>query len=115
MIYLLSFILSIALTSLSYFIGSQILTEGILYWEAIIIGFSVVALGALVEKFGAPMWLIVLTPFPVGMFLLYFFLQESIFIWFVTYLITLTIYTLIHLIMSYFFRFHSLIPAWKLS
>lgn len=113
--YILSFLLSIVLTSLAYFIGGYVLTSGIAFWEAILIGSSVVAIGAFVEKMRAPMWLIILTPFPVGMILLYLLLKEPFVIWLLTYLIILTIYTIIHVFMSYFFRFHSLIPAWKLS
>ena len=54
-------------------------------------------------------------PFPVGMLLLYLFLRRPLYIWFITYLTTLSLYTLIHILVSYFSHFHSLIPAWKLS
>jgi hypothetical protein len=113
--YIVSFILSIVLTSLSYLIGSQFIVDGLPIWHAAVIGISVVSLGALTEKLGAPIWLIVLVPFPVGMILLYIFLNTTLSEWFLTYTITLALYTVIHVIMSYFFRFHSLIPAWKLK
>jgi len=113
--YFLGFILSIILTSLSYFFGGLIINHSIAFWQALVIGASVVSLGALAEALGAPIWLIVLIPFPVGMFLLYIFLNESAQIWFLTYIVILVLYTVIHVIMSYFFNFHSLIPAWKLS
>ncbi|WP_230501176.1 hypothetical protein [Sutcliffiella rhizosphaerae] len=113
--YLVNFILAISLTGFSYFIGSFLLSKGLPLWQALIIGFSVVSLGALMEALGSPIWLIVLVPFPVGMLLLYFFLNTTIPQWFITYSTTLLIYTVIHIPMSYFFQFHSLIPAWKLS
>lgn len=113
--YLLNFILAVSLTGFSYFIASMILDHNLLPWQAFVIGFTVVSLGALTEYLGAPIWLIVLVPFPVGMILLYLFLQTPISPWFMTYVLTLFIYMLIHIPMSYFFRFHSLIPAWKLS
>ncbi|MBS4202276.1 hypothetical protein KHA93_21935 [Bacillus sp. FJAT-49732] len=113
--YAASFILSILLTSLSYFFGSHLLKNGIAFWQALLIGASVVSLGAITEAFRAPIWLIVLVPFPVGMFMLYYFLGKPLHIWFLTYLTILAIYTVIHVAMSYFFKFHSLIPAWKLS
>ena len=113
--YAVDFMLAIILTALSYDIGSILLSDGIDFWQALLIGFSVVSLGALTEALGAPIWLIVLVPFPVGMILLYLFLSESVGQWFLTYLTTLSIYTVIHMVMSYFFYFHSLIPAWKLS
>jgi len=113
--YFLSFALSIVLTSLSYFLGSLFVSNQIAIWQALVIGSLVVSLGALTEAFHAPIWLIVLTPFPVGMLLLYLFLNKPLHTWFITYITILAIYTIIHVIMSYFFEFHSLIPAWKLS
>jgi len=113
--YALDFILAIVLTAISYDLGSLIIGNGIAIWQALLIGFSVVSLGAITETVGAPIWLIVFVPFPVGMILFYLFLDASVGQWFLTYLTTLTIYTVIHIVMSYFFYFHSLIPAWKLS
>lgn len=113
--YYFDFLLAIVLTALSYFIGSFLLKNGLSAFHALIIGASVVSLGAITEALKAPMWLIILVPFPVGMTLLFLFLKESVNTWFMTYLLTLAIYSVLHLIMSYFFHFHSLIPAWKLS
>lgn len=115
MVYFFHFLLAILLTALSYFVGSRIISSGMAIWQALIIGLSVVSLGALTEALGAPIWLIVLVPFPVGMLLLFLFLHEPLHIWFFTYLITLALYSVFHVIMSYFFSFHSLIPAWQLS
>ncbi|WP_050183215.1 hypothetical protein [Domibacillus robiginosus] len=113
--YFFDFALAISLNGFSYYTASLIVSSGIPFWQALLIGFSVVPLGALTEALGSPMWLIVLVPFPVGMLLLYLFLNAGVSQWFLTYLITLIIYTIIHILMSYFFKFHSLIPAWKLS
>ncbi|WP_299745677.1 hypothetical protein [uncultured Rossellomorea sp.] len=113
--YLFDFFLAASLKGLSYYIESFVLSPGLAIWQAFITDLSVVSLGALTEALGSPMWLIVLVPFPVGKFLLYSFLQESVPQWFLTYLLTLAIYTVIHIPMSYFFNFHSFIPAWKLS
>lgn len=113
--YYFDFVLAIVLTSLSYLIGSLLLKNRLSAFHAIIIGTSVVSLGAITEALKAPMWLIILVPFPVGMILLFLFLKESVKTWLKTYLFTLAIYSLLHVIMSFFFNFHSLIPAWKLS
>jgi hypothetical protein len=113
--YFISFLLATLLTALSYFMGSLLIRNGIAIWQALIIGVSVVSLGAITESFGAPIWLIVLIPFPVGMFLLFLFLNKPLDTWFLTYLTTLALYSVIHVVMSYFFQFHSLIPAWRLS
>lgn len=113
--YFTSFLLATLLTALSYFLGSLLIRNGIAVWQALIIGVSVVSLGAITEAFGAPIWLIVLIPFPVGMFLLYLFLNKPLDTWFLAYLTTLALYSVIHVVMSYFFHFHSLIPAWRLS
>lgn len=113
--YFINFVVAILLTSLSYFFGSRIMTNGISFWQALMIGAAVVSLGAITEAVGSPIWLIILIPFPVGMLLLFLFLKQPLLTWFLTYLITLALYTIIHMIASYFFHFYSLIPAWKLS
>ena len=113
--YYFDFLLAIILTALSYFIGSFLISNGLSVFLALIIGISVVSLGAITESLRAPMWLIILVPFPVGMILLYLFLDEPLLTWLITYFITLAIYTVIHVFMSFIFKFHSLIPAWKLS
>lgn len=113
--YLFDFILAVSLNGFSYYIASFFLNNELAIWQALLIGLIVVSLGAITEALGSPMWLIVLLPFPVGMLLLYLFLDATVTEWFLNYFLTLTIYTIIHLPMSYFFKFHSLIPAWKLS
>ncbi len=113
--YYFDFFLAILLTALSYFIGSTLLSNGLPIWQALIIGATVVLLGAITEALKGPMWLIILVPFPIGMLSLFLFLNEPWLTWLLTYSITLAIYSVIHVIMSLFFKFHSLIPAWKLS
>lgn len=113
--YFLSYLLAVVLTSLSYFLGSLFMQHSIGVWPALLIGISVVSLGAVTEALRSPVWLVIFIPFPVGMVLLYLFLKEPLHFWLITYLIILLLYTMIHVFMSYFFHFHSLIPAWKLS
>ncbi|MED3622851.1 hypothetical protein [Neobacillus thermocopriae] len=113
--YFIRFVLAILLTSLSYFLGSHLMNHALSLFQAFIIGISVVSLGSITEAIGAPIWLIVALPFPIGMTLLYLFLDQPFLTWLFTYLIILGLYCIIHMIMSYFFKFHSLIPAWKLS
>jgi hypothetical protein len=114
MSYFISFVVAVILTALSYFIGSLLAKNKIDFWKAFVIGGSVVSVGAITEALGAPIWLIVLAPFPVGMILLYVFLQKPLKTWLITYITTLLFYTIIHVIVSFFFDYHSLIPAWKL-
>ncbi|MED4455524.1 hypothetical protein [Metabacillus fastidiosus] len=113
--YYFDFLLAILLTSFSYYLAGLFISNGLAAWQAFIIGFSVVSLGAITEALKSPIWLIILIPFPVGMLLLFLFLNSALLTWFISYVITLGIYTIIHLLMSFFFKFHSLIPAWKLS
>ncbi|MBM7716592.1 hypothetical protein MHB50_18920 [Siminovitchia sp. FSL H7-0308] len=112
--YVLKLLLAILLTSAAYFLGDAIIAHKLFIWQTIVIGATVVLAGAFVEKIHAPMWLIIITPFPIGMTLLYVFLNETTYTWFITYALTLFIYVIIHVIASSLFRFHSLIPAWKL-
>ncbi|KAB8138683.1 hypothetical protein F9U64_03440 [Gracilibacillus oryzae] len=115
MYYWISYIIAILLTALSYYTGSKIVKKEMTVLQALIIGTSVVSVGALTEFLGAQIWLIVLMPFPVGMILSYIFLKTTLIRWLGTYLFILFLYTIIHIIVSYFFQFHSLIPAWHLS
>ncbi|WP_231514845.1 hypothetical protein [Oceanobacillus salinisoli] len=84
MSYIISFTIAILLTALSYFFGSSLITNAISIWKALIIGISVVSIGAITEQIGAPKWLIVMMPFPVGMLLLFLFLNQPLHIWFFT-------------------------------
>ena len=113
--YYFDFLLAVVLTSLSYFVGSCLFSNGLSLLHAFIIGSAVVLLGAVTEALKAPIWLIILVPFPIGMIILFLFLDEPVQIWFITYLMTLAFYSVIHVFLSFFFKFHSLIPAWKLS
>ncbi|SER04906.1 hypothetical protein SAMN04487944_10144 [Gracilibacillus ureilyticus] len=115
MSYWVSYVIAILLTSMSYYIGSKILKMNLGIVQSLIIGTTVVSLGVLTEYSGAPIWLIVLVPFPAGMILSFLFLKTSFLKWLRTYMFILFLYTIIHIIVSYFFQFHSLIPAWHLS
>ena len=112
--YFVGLLLAILFTSLAYFLGDIFLFHMLSWWQPLIIGASVVLLGAMVEKLQAPMWLIIITPFPVGMFLLLWFMDWNLSKWFYTYCLTLGIYIVLHIVLSALFKFHSLIPAWKL-
>lgn len=111
----MSFVAAMALTALCYFLGSFFTRNPIAIWQAAVIGIAVVSLGAATEALGAPLWLVVLIPFPVGMTLLYVFLGRGFTPWIITYVVTLGIYTLIHILASALFDYHSLIPAWRLG
>ncbi|XOQ15921.1 MAG: DUF2651 domain-containing protein [Shouchella clausii] len=113
--YIISLLTAILLTSFAYFLGDFFLEQALAIWHPLLIGASVVVLGAVVEKLRSPMWLIIVTPFPIGMTLLFLFLKSTWPVWLLTYVLTLAIYVIIHMIASSLFRFHSLIPAWKLS
>lgn len=114
-IYLLKLMFAILLTAFAYFLGDFIVMNKLFMWHALVIGAAVVLAGAFVEKIQAPMWLIILTPFPIGMVLLYILLGENVLTWFITYAITLAIYVILHIIASSLLHFHSLIPAWKIG
>ncbi|KAB2331113.1 hypothetical protein F7731_18705 [Cytobacillus depressus] len=109
------FLLAIIFTSLSYFLGDRTLFQQIHWVHPLIIGTSVGSAGALAEKLHAPMWLIIVLPFLIGMGLLLSFLDWNVFEFLCTYILTLFYYTILHIILSKFTNFHSLIPAWKLN
>lgn len=78
------------------------------------IGFSVVVTGVLIEKLNFSMWVIITIPLLLGMTLLLFFFAWQWKPWFQTYLVTWVYYLAVHILLSYTFKFDSLIPAWKL-
>ncbi|GAK02840.1 LOW QUALITY PROTEIN: hypothetical protein JCM19037_1105 [Geomicrobium sp. JCM 19037] len=113
--YALHFLVAVLLTAFSYYSGSLIVTDEHFVWQSLVIGFTVVSMGALTEKLGAPIWLIVLMPFPIGMSLLFMFLGELVGVWPLHMPLRSRFITILHMFVSYLFHFHSLIPAWKLS
>lgn len=106
--------MAIIFTSLSYYFADRTIYRYLVWWQPLLIGTSVVAAGALVEKLNAPMWLIIVIPFPIGMILLMWFFNWSIQRWFFTYSLTLVYYVILHIVLSWGVKFDSLIPAWKL-
>ena len=112
--YTCSFIFAVLFTSSAYFLADFTLFQYLHWMHPLLVGLSVVTAGALAEKLNSPMWLIILLPFPIGMGMLLAFLNWDIPSWLATYTLTLIYYTLIHMTLSRFFNFHSLIPAWRL-
>ena len=112
--YVISYFAAIIFTAITYFFADITLFNKLIWWEPLVIGAVVVTAGALAEKFKAPMWLIILLPFPLGLGLLFTFLNVEVINWLFTYCLTLAYYTILHILISKFLKFHSLIPAWKL-
>ena len=113
--YVFVYAAAVVLTALAYLAGDLTLHRRLAWYEAGLIGFAVVTLGALAERLGAPLWLIIATPFPVGMGLLYLLMGAGVREWAVTYALTLVYYVVVHVLASRFVGIHSLIPAWKLG
>lgn len=114
MSYFISLIVAIFFTSLSYYLSDLTLFKKLGWWQPLLIGITVVLLGAFVEKIGASMWFIILLPFLVGIIILLSFYNWNIALGLYTYSLTLVYYVVLHVLLSYIFKFDSLIPAWKL-
>lgn len=112
--YVISYFGAILLTAFTYFFADITLFNKLIWWEPLVIGAVVVTAGALVEKIKAPMWLMIFIPFPFGLGFLFYFLNVEVIDWLITYSLTLVYYTILHILISKFLKFHSLIPAWKL-
>ncbi|HET7521763.1 MAG TPA: hypothetical protein VFJ73_00425 [Bacillales bacterium] len=113
-IYFFGYVLAILFTGLAYYLGDVTLYRELSGWQPFLIGFAVVTAGVLMEQFRAPIGLIVITPFPIGMLLLLYFFQWNVLPWIYTYFLSLGYYMVLHILLSAGFRYDSLMPAWKL-
>lgn len=113
MTYVGGMIIAILFTALSYFLSDRTLYKRLHFWQPLMIGLVVVIAGALADLLHAPMWLIIIIPFVLGVGLLWSFLRmRKVLIY--TYVLTWVYYSVFHIILSSVFKFDSLIPAWKL-
>jgi len=113
--YIISYIVSVVFTSLSYVLSDVTLYNELSLWQPFVIGFTVVTVGAAIDKMKAPMLLIIIVPLFIGISLLYIFFDGKLVPWMVTYLVTWVYYAVFHVIFSYFFKIDSLIPSWSLG
>ena len=104
---------AIFFTALSWGLGFYIVDKKIYIFESAAIGCLVCLLGYSVQLLGAPIWAVVAAPIPLDILLLWYVLRKPRKMA-VAYVCIWAIYIVLHIILSAWLHYDSLIPAWKL-
>jgi len=105
--------IAILLTALCWGFGFYVADKRVYIVAPLAIGCLVCPLGYALESLGAPAWGVVAGPIPVDVLLLWYVLRKPQKM-LVAFVATCTVYLLMHIPLSAFLRYDSLIPAWKL-
>ena len=104
---------AIFFTALSWGLGFYIVDKKIYIFESAAMGCFVCLLGYSVQLLGAPIWAVVAAPIPLDILLLWYVLRKPRKMA-VAYVCIWAIYIVLHIILSAWLHYDSLIPAWKL-
>jgi hypothetical protein len=105
--------IAILCTAFSWALGFYIADRKAHVFASLAIGCFVCLLGYSVASLGAPVWVVVAAPVPLDLLLLWYVLRQPRKM-IVAYPTIWVIYIVMHIMLSAFFRYDSLIPAWKL-
>ena len=105
--------IAILFTALCWGLGFYIADKRVYIFAPLAIGCFVCLFGYSIESLGAPAWAVVAGPVPLDLLLLWYVLRKPRKM-LVAYVATWAIYILIHIPLSAFLRYDSLIPAWRL-
>lgn len=105
--------IAIFFTALSWGLGLYIVDKKAHIFSSLAIGCFVCLLGYSVASLGAPVWAVIAAPVPVDILLLWYVLRKPRKI-IIAYPIIWAIYIVIHILLSAFLRYDSLIPGWRL-
>jgi hypothetical protein len=105
--------IAILFTTLAWGLGFYIADKRIYIFASLAIGCFVCLLGYSVASLGAPVWAVVAAPIPLDVLLLWYVLRKPRKMA-VAYVSTWAIYLVIHILLSRFIGYDSLIPAWRL-
>ena len=105
--------IAIIFTALSWGLGLYLVDKRVYFFASLAVGCFVCLFGYSVASLGAPLWAVVAAPVPLDLLLLWYILRKPrkmalayVSIW--------AIYIVIHMLLSAFLRYDSLIPAWRL-
>jgi len=105
--------LAILFTALSWALGFYVADRRAHIFASLAIGCFVCLLGYSVASLGAPVWVVVAAPVPLDLMLLWYVLRQPRKM-VIAYPTIWLIYIVMHVVLSTFFRYDSLIPVWKL-
>jgi hypothetical protein len=102
--------IAIIFTALSWGLGLYLVDKRVYIFASFAVGCFVCLFGYSVESLGAPPWAVVAAPVPLDLLLLWYVLRKPRKMA-VAYV---SIYIVIHILLSALLRYDSLIPAWRL-
>lgn len=105
--------IAILFTALSWGVGLYLVDKRVHMFASLAIGCFVCLSGYSVESLGAPIWAVVAAPVPLDLLLLWYVLRKPRKMA-TAYLLIWAIYVVVHILLSAFLRYDSLIPAWRL-
>jgi hypothetical protein len=105
--------IAILFTALSWGVGFYVADRKAHVFASLAIGCFVCLLGYSVASLGSPVWVVVAVPVPLDLLLLWYVLRTPRKM-VIAYPTIWLIYIVIHIVVSAFFRYDSLIPAWRL-
>jgi hypothetical protein len=105
--------IAIFFTALSWGLGFYIVDRKPHIFSSLAIGCFVCLLGYSVASLGAPIWAVIAAPVPVDLLLLWYVLRQPRKM-IIAYPTIWAIYTVIHILLSAFLHYDSLIPPWRL-
>lgn len=105
--------IAILFTALSWGLGFYVADRRPHIFASLAIGCFVCLLGYSVASLGAPVWVVTAAPVPLDLLLLWYVLRQPRKM-VIAYPTIWLIYIVMHVVLSTFFRYDSLIPAWKL-
>jgi hypothetical protein len=105
--------IAILFTALSWGVGFYVADRTAHVFASLAIGCFVCLLGYSVASLGAPVWVVIAAPVPLDLLLLWYVLRTPRKM-VIAYPTIWLIYIVMHVVLSAFFRYDSLIPAWRL-
>jgi hypothetical protein len=105
--------IAIIFTALSWGLGLYLVDKRVYIFASLAIGCFVCLFGYSVASLGAPTWAVVAAPVPLDLLLLWYVLRKPRKMA-VAYVAIWAIYIVIHVLLSAFLRYDSLIPGWRL-
>jgi hypothetical protein len=104
--------IAIIFTALSWGLGLYLVDKRVHIFASLAVGCFVCLFGYSVESLGAPPWAVVAAPVPLDLLLLWYILRKPRKMA-VAYVSIWAIYIVIHILLSAFLSYDSLIPAWR--
>jgi len=109
----LRYLMNIVFTSLVLLAADWTLYQRMIWWQDLLIATSIIMVAAAVMSSRLPFFMIFVCQFPLSIALMLTFFAWDWQAWLYTYVLAITYYSLLHILLSLFIKYDSLIPAWR--